>query len=453
MMIGVRAHDVFFCAAAFFLAGVFFESIGWKFRILILFTEAVIVLTTLYFASGRKIFLGAAFLAPVLFLGALYQSAYQTRFLEKARALPFNREVKITGIVASDPVLQNLREFKLRLIPPLKGQILVRAARYPKVGYGDTVQISGAITKPKGNYRYFLMKEEVAGLVTYPRLAVVKAQNRSLQRFLFSIRKRALSIFQRTLPYEEAAFLGGITLGGREALSEEFKTAMARSGTAHLVALSGYNITIIVAAGSFVLGGFLSRAKTFIALVLLILAFVAMTGAEASVVRAALVGAVAALAPLVGRIYAPRNGITLAALAMTLENPNLLAYDLGFQLSFLALIGIVYLKPKIHALLRFGRDEGLFGWKTNFTTTTAAQLAVAPVLLSTFGRLSLTSILANVVILETIPVAMLFGFVLAVLGLFSYSAALMVGWLALLLLKFQIAVIYFFSKFSLIVQA
>ena len=113
--------------------------------------------------------------------------------------------------------------------------------------------------------------------------------------------------------------------------------------------------------------------------------FVVMTGGGASIVRAAIVGVLAYLAPLLGRVYAPRNGIVFAALFMTLENPNVLVYDLGFQLSFLALLGIIYLKPAIQKITGFGLEKGIFNWRDHLLTTASAQIMVAPILIRSFS--------------------------------------------------------------------
>ena len=108
---------------------------------------------------------------------------------------------------------------------------------------------------------------------------------------------------------------------------------MSQSGTTHLVALSGYNITVIAIAVSTLLSYFLRRRIVFWLSILTIIAFVLMTGAEASVVRAAIMGGIILLAKQIGRIHSMRNAIVFAALLMVLFNPKILRFDIGFQLS------------------------------------------------------------------------------------------------------------------------
>ena len=172
---------------------------------------------------------------------------------------------------------------------------------------------------------------------------------------------------------------------------------MSKSGTTHLVALSGYNITILVKIIAGTLAFILSRRKALLGTILAIIAFVIMAGAEASVIRAAIMGSIAAIAPFVGRLYAPRNAIAAAALGMALWNPNILAYDVGFQLSFLALIGIIYMKPALETLFKI-QNKGFLNWKENLATTASAQIMVTPLLIGTFGSISATSLISNLLI-------------------------------------------------------
>ena len=133
---------------------------------------------------------------------------------------------------------------------------------------------------------------------------------------------------------------------------------MAKSGTTHLVALSGQNITIIVIAISSFFGFFARRKSVFWLTLLIIIFFVLMTGAEASVVRAAVMGGIILLAKQIGRVHSIRNAIAAAAFIMILYNPKIFRFDVGFQLSFMALLGIVYLSPAIRKFLKMKEEDG-----------------------------------------------------------------------------------------------
>jgi competence protein ComEC len=125
-----------------------------------------------------------------------------------------------------------------------------------------------------------------------------------------------------------------------------------------------------------------------------------------------------------------------------------LVFDAGFQLSFAALLGIVYVAPTLNKI--FGmRSGGFLSWKENAVTTTAAQMMALPILLSSFGVFSLASLLANILILEFIPITMGVGFVIAFMGLFSGFLAKIFGILANIFISYEFAIINIFSKFSI----
>ena len=133
---------------------------------------------------------------------------------------------------------------------------------------------------------------------------------------------------------------------------------------------------------------------------------------------------------------------------MTLANPAVLAFDIGFQLSFMALVGIVYVKPAIAEFLHVKSEPGFFAWRENALTTVAAQLAVLPLLLGYFGSFPLASIGANILILGVMPVTMLVGFLTAGIGFLSVFLARALGWLTRIFLAYELFVIKLFAGFG-----
>lgn len=254
------------------------------------------------------------------------------------------------------------------------------------------------------------------------------------------------SNIEKVLDRQKADFLNGLILGDRQSFSKEFRDDLNKSGTTHLVALSGYNIAVIILALNGFLGAFFSRRFIFIPVVFAIIAFVAMTGAASSVVRAAIMAGLILLAEKTDRLYNTRNAIAAAALLMTLANPQIIVFDWGFQLSFAAVLGLIYFRPWLMKI--FGKEQGFLSWKENLLTTTSAQIAVLPLLIWHFGYFSPFSLLTNVLILEAIPLTMFIGFLIGALGFFSYSLSLIAGWFAALLLGYEIFIIKFFANLS-----
>jgi competence protein ComEC len=444
-------HNIFFFGAAFFLVGVLLASVGLKIS-LILIGAALIsaALLFLYVLKKDRRIAWMGGLVFLVFVGALYFIWDDKRFQNVV--IPFGAKTTFEGLVVSNPEWGlSKQDFKIALQPPRRGNILVRLSAYPRFRYGDLIRFEGVIQRPEpASYASYLAKERVSGFVNFPKEVRLIASNRGspFKARLFELRNKIVFSFQQVLPVREAALLSGLTLGSRSEFSKEFKEAMARSGTTHLVALSGYNITIIAWAAASIFLCFLSRRLSFALTVLLILGFVMMTGAEASVVRAGLMGILVLLAKELGRLYNFRNAIIFAALAMAFVNPKVLVFDAGFQLSFLALLGIIYLKPALGKIFKWPEKAGFLGWRENLTMTLSAQLAVAPILIASFNNFSLTALFANVLVLEAVPVTMGLGFVVAAVSFISYHLALALGWAAWLLLRFEILVIEFFSKLT-----
>lgn len=440
--------EMFFFASLFFLAGVGLAHVG---GLAVAFTALL---------SGGAFFVWAwhrgethrAVTLAVLSFFIVAGAGYAVHFNRAvfSQNVPRGEVLTLEAVIINNPSGNISQGIIAELQPPYSGRIFLRLPGYQSLSYGDRLNIFGEIKELESPQDEYLLKDRVAGKLSYPQTEVVgRGEGRVWRAALYRLRNEAVALFHRILPDDEADLLGGITLGAKAEFSQEFKQAMSRSGTTHIVALSGYNIMIIVYACFSFLGLFLSRRWLWTVTVFLITAFVLATGAEASVTRAALMAILAILAEGSGRLYNTRNAIVFTGLVMVIINPHVLVFDVGFQLSFLALLGIVYLRP---ALARFwpGWLGGQLGEsvRDNFYTTLSAQIMVAPVLIQNFGSASPVSLLANIVILEFIPLTMFLGFL--VLGLYPLTAILSTAaaWLTGLFLRGEIFLINFFSQWS-----
>ncbi len=444
-------HDIAFYAMLFFLVGVFLAGSALGLDLIIFLS---ILLLVIFLVAGHRIaafqkkFFWLAGLSLFIALGAFYFLVFKNFQIINTRLI-FNQKIEFKGMVVKIISQGEKQESIAELQLPFQGKILVIEKSYPQRRYGDLLNFQGEIFPSERNLASYLEKEGVMGISNNPQAKLIARKQGSLFRdFLFSLRDRLVENFQAFLPAEKASFLAGLTLGDRREFSREFQQELSRSGTTHLVALSGYNISILAIAARIIFRSFLPRVLSFWLTLLAIFGFVAMTGAEASVARAALMGGAFLLAQRLNRVYDFRNAITIAAFLMVLFNPFLLRFDVGFQLSFLALLGIVYLLPAIKEFLKIESEESFLGWKNNLLTTLSAQLAVLPVLLSSFGSFSVLSLLANVLILEFVPLTMAAGFVLGFLGFFSYYLSLIFSGLVNLFLSYELFIISFFSRFN-----
>ena len=445
------AYNVFFYGALFFLTGIFLKSIDISFAGIFLFIFVLeVVALVLFLYSQKSVFVWFSVLVALVFAGGFYFEADNKQFQENY--VLFGEEIPLSGIVDNNPMQkESFAEFKFFLNKPYQGSLLVKLPLYPNFKYGDELILKGVVEKPfSQSYGNYLAKEGIIGVADFPQVDLISENNGSkIKKALFDFRNKMANSFKRVLPFEEAAFLSGLTLGGRSDFSKNFKEAMKKSGTTHLVALSGYNITIIAWAMANFFAFFFKRKKVFALTTMAIIGFVIMTGAEASVTRAAVMGMLILLASQVGRIYDVRNALMLAGLVMVLLNPKILTYDLGFQFSFLALMGIVYLKPAIQKFFNISEDTGFLSLKDHFLNTTAAQIAVAPLLVFSVKSFLIIFLLANLLILETVPLTMFLGFLVASSSLISYYLSTIIGWITWPFLAFQISVIKLFARFNL----
>ncbi len=444
-------YEIFFYGGVFFLTGVLAASGSIAPFFITTGTLIVALLMYLYrLRSGEARFAWFACLILFCAAGSFYFRLDDVRF--RSVQIPYGAKIAFSGVVASDPIINNgTQQMKLAVTEPYNAQVLVTARLYPRFKYGEVVQGMGAVAKVEiSGYAHYLEKERIRGTMKYPVLESTGENNGSrIMSALLAVKHAIMNAYSDTLPPQEAVFMGGLTIGARGSFSAELKDAMQKSGTTHLVALSGYNITILVAVALGIFLLFFPRRISFVLATLVIIAFVVMTGAEASVVRAGIVGFLVLLARDIGRAHDFRNVILCAAVLMVLANPKVLAFDAGFQLSFLALISIVYLRPALMKMFGMKEEDTSFlSWKDNMLTTSAAQLATLPILITNFGIISPVSIISNIAILELVPTTMALGFLTAGASFVSRYLAQFLGLLASVFLKVELGLIYFFARIS-----
>jgi len=292
-----------------------------------------------------------------------------------------DKPISINGKISSQINLQGSNQsFNV-------GRVRVRTNLYPAYEYGDRLVISGTLQRQVINPWYSRFS------LIYPGIKRVTAGNNIFIGF-----KNKLAVwYTRVLPEPEAGLLAGIVLGSKRGLPQDFWQALQKTGTLHIVVASGYNVTVVMGAVVFLFAGILPRLWAMVLAMIAVGAYSIMAGLEPAIVRAAIMGTLAYFGQALGK---PRDGVRLlaaAAGAMLLINP-LFLFDVGFQLSVMATLGILLVCPRLPRLPQ-GVGESL-----------AAQLFVWPILLYNFGRMSLFGILVNSLIAPLVPYVMILGF-------------------------------------------
>ena len=400
------------------------------------------------FGGKNKIIFGIC----ILFIGfGLWRSFEVFSRSDEAAAKNFPKEkITFSGKVVEEP--DRRLDFSQYVIKnETYGRVLVKTNLYPEYFYGDTLKLSGKISAPElsaaseFDYRTYLAKDDIFLINKYPEIILIeRPAKQDFYGNLLGVKKSFIETINKLFPEPLASFLAALLVGAKKALPADLMEAFNRTGTSHIVAISGYNISIISAVLLNFLNYLLLPRKIIFWLIgIALILFTLVAGAEASVVRAAIMGGLLILARREGRNYRITNAIIFAGAVMLFFNPYLLRYDAGFQLSFLATFGLVYLVPYFEKW--FSRLPNFLSFRDNLAATLSAQAMTLPIVFFSFGRVSLIAPLANVLILPFIPLTMLFGFLAGAIGAVSLNFAYIFVFPTWFLLSSQIWVIKLLS--------
>lgn len=334
------------------------------------------------------------------------------------------------------------QRFTAEFLPPFRGRFSVMMGDAPVVHYGDRLRL--AFREPP---QISAARIHLPPAAAFPSVEVSGSGGSWLKKAAFALKGRLIASFAGFFPKDEAALASGMTTGDQSGFSDGFIAAMRASGTAHIVAVSGYNVTILAAAVAATLGWFFARRAVLALSLCAIGFFVVSVGGGASVVRAAVMGVLMLLSQGIGRLYDVKNAAAIAAAAMIAWNPFIISRDVGFLLSFASLIGVVYLSPLAERWLGAGRsgEKSFLGLRETAAATLGAQVMVLPIALTWFGSLSPFSAAANVLILGFVPLTMLLGVVVG-LGAALFKPLVFAAAFGLhALLAYEVRVIEFFG--------
>jgi competence protein ComEC len=335
------------------------------------------------------------------------------------------------------------------------GGVLLRSGPLPRYRYGDLLEVEGKLETPPVledfNYRDYLARQGIASLADYPRVSLLESGGGNpLLELVHGVRRRLSDALAASLPEPEASLGQGILLGSRSALGPSLTADLNSTSLSHLIAISGYNVTVVAGLVIGSLAWLLGRRQAALAALAVIAGYTILTGASPSVVRAAIMGGLFLIATLVGRPGSALTAIVLAAALMTAHQP-LVVGDVSFQLSFAATVGLVYLSPVIQIRIRqalsplVGPPEALrrgiaSATMENLAVTLAAIAATLPIIALNFQRISLVAPLANLLALPAFPLMLLLSGLDAAAGAVWGPLGDIAAWAAWPLLAYLVAV-------------
>ncbi|MSU75261.1 MAG: ComEC family competence protein [Candidatus Magasanikbacteria bacterium] len=416
------------------------------------------------------------------------------------------------------------------VVAGVSGKVLVTTRLYPAYNYGDTLKINCKLEAPSNQdgstFRYdrYLARYGIWSVCSFPKnislisgnaggsmsppfqggvglkaggglsspanatnavLSVAQASanhpypslvRRGFQQILH-LKSAVGNQINRLWTEPESSFMAGLLYGSKSGLPKELMDNFSKTGVTHIIAVSGFNVTIIVVALMFILISLgLWRQQAYWVVVGFLFLFVIFTGATGSVVRAGVMGLLVLTAQQFGRLSRIGNVLVFTAAVMVFANPYMLVWDAGFQLSFLATLGLVYISPVLEqwsvnhpltpSFARRGQPasdafvfpllakEGTKGWlivawqliREPLLQTLSAILATLPLILYQFGRLSLVAPLVNILILWIIPLLMLTGFLAIFFSFIFFPLGQLIAWVAHFGLQYVIILVEWFGK-------
>lgn len=352
-----------------------------------------------------------AALCGALFVAAVWR--FDARVPRDAlEAAPPSGESEFRGVLVEEPRHGVQGTFAIVDVPDARVELRVRVPF--DAAAGETVEWRCRMRPRPADVRARYRRD--VGWSCEPREAPTRvAPAPAANAALHAARSGVRTAIVAAVPEPDASLALGLLIGDDAGIPRRVTQAFRDTGTAHVLAVSGYNVRLLVDA-LFVLFAVAAvrRRRAAGAVAALVIAFALMTGADPPVVRAAIMGCAGIVASLLGRRDAGIAPLALAAAGMLAAEPFALRHDIGFRLSFAAVAGMRLFGPQLYAA--FGGDPDLAGLRRSLADTLAATAATLPIMLHDFGALTPAAPIVNVIIAPFVPPLMMASAAVAAVG-------------------------------------
>lgn len=369
-------------------------------------------------------------------LGWWRGSLYMTKLADYGQY--YDHKVTITAVAKQDAAYNKYKQLAFDATDvvvqetgqKLTGKISLSGFGENAVFAGDRVEATGKLKSSLGSYQ---------GRMSYAQLVVTGHHNTVVNE----LRRRFTAGMQSVLPEPLASFGMGLLIGQRNNLPAEVSQDLLMVGLTHIIAVSGYNLTILLRSSEKLSGKRSKRFATLLSIALIGL-FLLFAGNSASIVRAAIVSLLSIGAGYYGREFKPLNLLAIAAAITAFANPFYVWSDSGWYLSFLAFYGVMMLSPLIS---RNWKPR----WKESIVVSVAlesicAEIMTLPYVLHAFGQMSLIGLLANVLVVALVPLAMLVSLIAGLAGMLVPAIAGWFAWPAQVLLTYMLDIAHLLSR-------
>ena len=364
-------------------------------------------------------------------------------------------EVSLTGMVVA-PATAKQNSLQVRVAaqsllaknlvgqePSVEGQVIFYLPLGTDIRYGDLVNIRGELLPPEEgiefSWRDYLRHQGVNSTFDFPILKIIERdKGNPLRAALFKLRESGARVLSEIFPSPEDSLLKGILLGDESTISPALSKAYRLTGTSHIIAISGFNMSVLAGLVSLIFTRSFGKKRGAVITILLLGSYSLLVGASASVLRAAIMGSYAVLGSAISRKGNTLNNLGVSTLLMVLLNPHL-PWDVGFQFSVMATLGLSLFSGPIEARLEawfenlFKKEKALtFSSLISevFLLTLIAQALVLPISVWHFKEISWLFLLANPLILPVQPAVMVLGLLAMGLGLLWLPLGQLLAWIA-----------------------
>ena len=411
-----------------------------------------------------------SFILPISFIFGAWWFQFRQPAIDAFHVAFYNDrdyQILVTGTLTEPPdyrdTYTNLR-LKVEAVDsgsgdlPAHGFVLVRVPALATYEYGQRVRVRGDLKTPPENeefsYRDYLAREGIHSTMSMSNVTILP-DNGGNPFFVqvYKLKAKLLENTYRLYHDPEASLLAGILLGVDTGLTRELQDAFKNTGTAHIIAISGFNIAIIAGIFFSIFKNMFGEKLGAVFAILGIIFYTLLVGADAAVVRAAFMGSISLLARQLGRRNDGMNMLALVALLMAIINP-LVIWDVGFQLSFFATLGLVLYAEPFSNFTRSliskisKQDTSMFTRIINdyVVLTFAAQLTTIPIMAYHFKRISLISFIANPFILPAQPAVMIVGGLAVFTSLIIFPLGQLIAWFAWPFAAYTIRIVELFDR-------
>lgn len=415
-----------------------------------------VVASIIFIGAASVVFLWkykahALFFAGILlfyFSGAfeytLFDHINTGKFIDMA-----GEQVAIKGFICSEPDVRELKiNYTIKVdeitLPSgkrnIKGKILLTVLKNNEsviYEYGSRLEVKGVISIPKGvrvpggfDYKGFLARSGISATIFAKNDDIALMPGKGGNALVIAgleIRSRIVGVMEKSLPKEQAALLNGMMIGYTAGMDENMTDAFSDAGLSHVMAVSGMNVAFIVFPLIFLFKKMRVglKAANFIIIGVLIL-FVFVTGFSPSVSRAVIMAIIMLVAQIIKRQTDVITSISFAAILLLLFNPYTL-FDIGFQLSFAATLSLILFYKYIKGLLSFKLIPGFIS--DVLSATLAAQIGTIPITAFYFNKISIISLVSNLIVVPIVEIVTIIGAIMAVAGQFSTGLSQLIGYI------------------------